>query len=459
MITVPPEAPVRRPSQRGRARSLLPAALLAFGLAGSGAAGTLDASKAGAVGDGTTLNTQSLQAAIDRCAASGGGVVVLPAGTYLTGTLELKSSVTLRLEAGATLRGSTSPSDYRNLDPFIDGSGNPLGYSLLVAVGASNVGLEGPGTVDGQGPQLKANEHPYTIRPFLVRWVRCSNVTVRNVRLENPGAWTLNFAQTQHALVENVTIRSRGLGIQNNDGVNIDSSEDIHVNHCDVVSGDDALVIKSTSRSLPCRRITASDCELSSNTNAIKLGTESIGGFDDITISRCRITHTRMSGIALYEVDGGDLRNVVIRDVTMDGVALPISIRLGARLKTFRAGEAPRPSPGHLSDVLIQNVTARNVGTVGILMNGVPGHPIESVVAKNVRIEVPGGGTAEDARVVLPEKEAAYPEYDMFGKTIPAYGIYLRHVKGVVFSDVMVFPVKTDGRPAAVSIDAEGVGF
>ena len=223
----------------------------------------IDATQAGIVGDGTTLNTARIQQAIDACSASGGGTISFPAGRYLTGTIQIKSRVTLRLEKDATLLGSTDAADYRNLDPFIDGSGNPLGHALLVAMDADQVGLEGPGTVDGQSPQLKAKEKAYTMRPFLVRWVRCTHVTVRDVHLVNPGAWTLNFFQTKGAVIEHVTIRSRDLGMANNDGINIDSSENIRVRDCDVVSGDDALVIKATSSAgKPSRDIVASDCRL-----------------------------------------------------------------------------------------------------------------------------------------------------------------------------------------------------
>jgi parallel beta-helix repeat protein len=304
---------------------------------------------------------------------------------------------------------------------------------------------------------LKKKQNPYARRPFLVRWVRCTNVTVRDVHLINPGAWTLNFFQTKGAVIEGVTIRSRDLGMPNNDGINIDSSENVQVRNCDVISGDDALVIKATSRSKPSRNIVASRCKLSTRTNAIKLGTESIGGFENISVSNCQITNTKMAGIALYAVDGGDLRNVTISDITMDGVIVPISIRLGARLKTFREGDQPRPTPGKLRDVTIKNVSAKNIEMIGMLMNGVPGFPVEALTLENIQLELPGGGTAEDAKIQLPEKEKAYPEFEMFGKTMPACGIYARHIRGIKFQRVRTSLVKPDARPATVLIDVEEV--
>jgi polygalacturonase len=286
--------------------------------------------------------------------------------------------------------------------------------------------------------------------------VRCTNVTVRDVHLTNPGAWTLNFFQTRDAMIEGVTIRTRAQGLQNNDGINLDSSENIQVRNCDVNSGDDALVIKSTS-SKRSRNITVSKCKFSTRTNAIKLGTESYGGFENISVSDCEITNTQMAGIALYTVDGGSLQHVTISNITMDGVIVPISIRLGARLKTFRAGDTPNPGPGTLRDVTIKNVDAKNVRMIGLLINGVPNHPVEVLTLEDIRLELPGGGTEQDAEIQLPERESASPEFSMFGRTAPAYGIYARHVRGIQFQNVRTSLLKADARPATAFIDVEDV--
>jgi hypothetical protein len=141
----------------------------------------------------------------------------------------------------------------------------------------------------------------------------------------------------------------------------------------------------------------------------------------------------------------------------MDGVAAPISIRLGARLRTFRQGDQQMPVPGKLRDVTIQNVSAKNIGMIGMIINGVPGYPAENLTFKNIRFELRGGGTAEAAKVQLPEKEKAYPEYSMFGRTMPAYGIYARHVSGVKFQNVQMTLLKPDARPATVLVDVKDV--
>jgi polygalacturonase len=373
----------------------------------------------------------------------------------VTGTIQLKDNITLRLDENAVLLGSTNAADYRNVDPFIDGVGAEMGYALLVSVGAKHVGIEGAGTIDGRGKAVKAAQNPYTIRPFLVRWVRCRDITVKEVRLLNSGAWTMNFFQCTNSTVDRVTIRARDTGLRNNDGIDLDSCQRVRIRDCDIESGDDALCLKATS-ALPCRNITASGCKLSTRCNAIKLGTESLGDFRKIKITHCQIRDTGLSGIALNSVDGAHLRDVTVADITMDGVAVPISMRLGARLKTFRAGDTPKP-PGLLRDITIKNVRATGAREIGLLINGIPGHPVENLMLKNIEVELPGGGSLADAGVQFLEKEAAYPEFNMFSKIMPTYGIYVRHVRGITFKNVRTTVKNPDARPAKIFIDVEGV--
>jgi polygalacturonase len=416
---------------------------------------TVDATKTGVVGDGATVNTAAIQKAIDDCSAYGGGTIQFPAGRYVTGTIQLKDNVTLRFDENAVLLGSTNAADYRNVDPFMAGDGVPLGYALIVAERAHHVGIEGAGTIDGRGKELRNMQAHYTVRPFLMRWLHCTNVTVRDVHLTNPGAWTLNFFQSRDATVEHVTIRTRNTGLANNDGIDLDSCENVQIRGCDIDSGDDALCLKTTSP-LPCRNITASGCKLSTKCNAIKLGTESLGDFEKISVSNCQITNTGMAGIALYSVDGANLHDVAINGITMDGVTVPICVCLGARLKTFRAGNQPK-TPGSLRDVTIKNVRVTGARQIGLLISGIANHPVENLALENIQIELAGGGSIADSQIQLPEKEKAYPEYSMFGKIMPAYGIYARHVRGVTFKNVQMATATPDARPPVVCVDVKNI--
>jgi len=412
----------------------------------------IDAAKMGAVGDGATVNTGIIQKEIDDCSAGGGGTIEFTAGRYVTGTIQLKDNVTLHLDQDAILLGSTNSADYRNVDPFTAGDGIPLGYALIVADGAHHVSIEGAGAIDGRGKELRSTQPRYTVRPFLMRWLRCTDVVVRDVHLSNPGAWTLNFFQSRNITVQGVTIRTRDTGLPNNDGIDLDSCQNAQIRGCDIESGDDALCLKATS-TLPCRDITASDCKLSTKCNAIKLGTESLGDFANISVTNCQIRNTGMAGIALYSVDGANLHDVTLDGITMAGVAVPVSVRLGARLKIFRPGDQAEP-PGTLRDVTIKNVNATGARQIGVLISGIPDHPVENLTLENIQIELPGGGQAANARVQLPEKPAAYPQYNMFGKIMPAYGIYARHVRNLNLTNVQINVKNPDARPEKVLIDA-----
>src|SRR3984957_996053 len=415
----------------------------------------VDAASQGIVGDGATLNTPAIQSAIDSLSSHGGGVLEFPAGRYVTGTIQLKDNVRLRLSPDAILLGSHNPADYRILEPFLTGDGGNMGYALVTAVDASHVGIEGSGTIDGQGKSLKAAQAKFTIRPFLIRWVRCTEFVVRDVHLTNPGAWTMHFFQCKNVVGENLTIRSADSHLTNNDGIDIDSCQGARVSNCDIESGDDAICVKTTSPKTS-GDLTITDCTLKTRCNGIKLGTESIGDFANIRVSNCKLHDLGMSGIALYAVDGAQLHDVTLTDLDMDGVTVPISIRLGARLKTFHPGDQAR-SVGTLHDITIENINATGAKQIGLLINGIPDHPVESLRLRNIDITLNGGGQSTDANVQLAEKEKAYPEYNMFGKVMPAYGAYIRHARGITSEHVNLSTTRPDARPGVDLIDAEGV--
>lgn len=446
-----------RPTPTVRNNAMKPTRLAAVALlALASLAAAKDVTTLGAVGDGATSNTEALQKAIDDTNAAGGGTLDFPAGRYVTGTLRLRDGVTLRLAKDAVLLGSTDPKDYRNVDPFMAGDGYPLGHALIVAMDARNVGIEGEGAIDGRGKALQ-DAQPVPMkertRPFLVRCIRCGNVSVRGVTLRNAGAWCMHFFRSSGVAVERVTIRNTGLF--NNDGIDVDSSHDVTIRDCDVESGDDAICMKTTDTA-PTYNVTISGCRLKTNCNGIKFGTESIGDYRDVTIRDCQLRDIGMAGIAVYGVDGAHTERITISDVTMNGVSVPISVRLGARLKVFRETTPPttRRSVGVMRDVTIRNVRADGVKLVGLLVNGIPDHPIERLTIEDVKITVPGGGTEADAAIEVPEKPDAYPEYNMFGRRLPAYGAFIRHVRDLKLTNVTITPAQPDKRPEVKRIDS-----
>lgn len=252
---------------------------------------TYNVKKYGAKGNGRKMDSPAIQKAIDACHKAGGGTVIVPAGTYLSATIVLKDNVTLRLEKDALILGTTDYKAYDNLDPFTEGLGIDVGWALMVAVDAKNVTLEGEGTIDGQGSALKARHikedtrpegQRWGLRPFLLRWVRCENVKVEGVTLKYAGAWTSHYFQCRNVNINNITIRS--FGVAHNDGINIDGCQHVRISNCDIISGDDALCFKTTSSKMGCDDIIITNMKLKSNQAGIKMGTESMAGFENIKI-------------------------------------------------------------------------------------------------------------------------------------------------------------------------------
>jgi polygalacturonase len=411
----------------------------------------------GLVGDGKTVNTGAIQKAIDDCSKSGGGTVKVGEGRFVTGTIQLKDGVTLWLEKGAVLLGSTDIKDYKLLDSFTEGTGKKSGLFLVGAVEAKNVGIGGEGMIDGQGDSLQKQElEGQRMRPFLVRWVRCDGVKVSGVKLTKSAMWCMHISQSKHVGVDGVTIVNHGNG--NNDGIDIDSSEAVKVTGCDIDSQDDAMCLKSTSAAI-CKNIVVSDCRLKSNCAAVKFGTESYGGFEDVTITKCAIRETRLGGIKILSVDGGNIKNVVLSDLTMDSVTVPIFLRLGSRLKTFQeADKGKSKETGTISGVTIRNVKVKDGKQAGVMISGVPGHEVgPGILLENIEMELAGGGKGTVSETTLPENEKAYPEIKMFGASIPGSAIWGRHVKGLTVKGLKVKTKEADLRATVVLDDAKEV--
>jgi polygalacturonase len=424
----------------------------------------------GASGNGTTLNTAAIQKAIDACYKSGGGKVVVPLGVFLTGTIALNDNITLQLNKGAVLLGSTDVNDYKNLDPFVDGLGISVGWALVVAVDKKNISITGEGTIDGQGSKLKAQQiltdtraesQRWGRRPFLLRIVRCQNVMLNGITLNYAAAWTSHYFQCKQVSVKNVKVVSRG--VAHNDGMDIDGCQDVTIKYCDVDSGDDALCFKTTSSKMACKNIVVSGLRLKSGQGAIKIGTESMAAFENINISQCYIYDTANGGIKLLSVDGANIRNVKISDITMVEVKTPILIRLGARLSVFRKDQDSQQPIGTLENVTIKNVKAKAADNAqlmppsGILVTGIPGHYIKNLVLENIEINLAGGGNKENARQVVPEAIDKYPEVKTFGPLVPAYGIWARHVDGLKLSNVKFTLSHNDLRPAVICEDGKDI--
>lgn len=417
----------------------------------------------GARGDGLGPDTCAIQSAIDRCAQEG-GVVVVPAGSYLVGTLHLRSRVVLRLEAGAKLIGSTDIRDYPdNPASFVDAVGQARGRCLILAHGVQDVALEGEGTIDGQGGSF-VHEDNFPIRPFLVRFVGCQDARISGVTMLNSAAWVCHLMECRRVTIDNVRIRSRVN--ENNDGIDIDSCQDVRITDCDIDSGDDSICLKSTT-SNPCSDVAVEDCVLRSACGTIKIGTESYGDFSRIAIRRCKVMEAGLCGIKVLAVDGGNVEDISITDIDMVNTTGPLFVRLGDRGRVYGGNGHPpiRKGIGTMRGVRIERVSADVIIPVGPKQNYfsgewipprafsgmhvscVDGQAIEDFSMTDCRIKFCGGGQWRDESIIPPEQRADYPEHFYFG-VLPSYGLYMRNVRDSAIEGLKMELSEPDARPS-----------
>ncbi|HOZ48434.1 MAG TPA: glycoside hydrolase family 28 protein [Candidatus Hydrogenedentes bacterium] len=404
----------------------------------------------GTKGDGETLDTKAIQNAVDACHTNGGGTVHVPAGTYLTGTVFLRSHVQLYLDAGAVLLGSTNLDDYPEVEQgFCSYTNNYTVSALIYTENAEDVGIVGPGSICGQGAAFSGE---YKRRPYLIRFVTCQGVRLRDVTLRDGAMWTVHFLASDDVCVDGITLRSRVN--HNNDGLDIDCCRNVRVSNCDIWCGDDAIVLKSTGYRAT-QNVAISNCVLSTLCNALKMGTESNGGFQQVTISNCVIYETRLAGVALEVVDGGTMDGITVSNLTMKDVGCPLFIRLGNRARPPKK-DMERPGIGALRNVTISSIEASGANGTGCSITGLSGHPVENVTLSNLRFTFKGGEQAVEHWYDVPEKEADYPEYRMFG-TLPAYGVFCRHVSNLRMDGVDLRCEEADSRPALLCHDVDGL--
>ena len=417
----------------------------------------------GAIGDSVTLNTEAIQKTIDACHAAGGGVVWVPAGDYVIGTITLRSNITLSLDYGASLLGSQNFADYAtNLSKPREG----WAHCLIYAENATNITIEGLGVIDGRGTR-EAFPWGKGPSPRLMRMENCDQLTFSGITYKRSAFWGLHLIDCRNIHFDAVTIYSRNNN-RGNDGMDLDGCENVLVENCDINSGDDAICLKSSLN--PCKNIVVRNCKISSHTAPLKFGASSHGGFIDISVTNCYFYDSPMGAIKLELVDGGRLENVDISRIVMENVGNPIFIRLGSRGKTYgKGGKAPVGSVKNIriSDVVAEvtledktkatsDLTDREKASAGpIMITGIPGHYVEDVVLENIKISYPGYGTEEDAKRVVPEDEDRYPEQYFFG-VLPAWGAYIRHAKNIEFKNVEMTLRSSDARQKIVLDDVEG---
>jgi len=430
----------------------------------------VDVKTHGAVGDGKTLDGRAINRAIEICHASGGGVVYLPPGVYLSGTVVLKSNVTLYIEGGATLLGSKELADYKGSHLPVDARHK----HLIFARDAENVGIAGPGHIDGQGPAfwfptertVPPNQawrdgatHYWkglSDRPTpLLEFYKCKNLRIKDVTIVNAPGWTLRPIQCEYVFIRGIVIKNPNIG-PNTDGIDITCSQNVFISDCLIDTGDDAICLKSEpayGTGVPLlKNVTVTNCMLTTCCNAFKIGTGTHGGFENITFSNSLIVNPEsdlkaraIAGIALEMVDGGWLEGVTISNIRMQRVRTPIFIRRGNR-----TGE----KAGTLRGIMINNVHATGAAVTSSIA-GIPGFDVEDVSLSNIRIDSEEDGKEDWVNREIPEVQKNYPEARMFGR-LPSHGFYCRHVKGLRMTGIEFTSSPSEARPALICDDVKG---
>lgn len=427
----------------------------------------------GATGTDSTLDTEAINAAIDAASAKGGGTIYFPPGNYYAYTIRLKSNISLFLDEGATLvaakekdgKGYDDP-EPNAFDKYQDFGHSHWKNSLIYGEGLHDISIVGQGLIWGKGLTRSTNQ-PKGGGNKAIGLKLCYNVNLKDVSILHGGHFALLATGVDNLTIDNLKVDT------DRDGFDIDCCKNVRVSNCYVNSPfDDGICLKSSfglGFAKATENVTITNCQVSgydqgtlldgtfkreykrysdsSTTGRIKFGTESNGGFKNVTISNCVFDYSR--GLALETVDGALLEDVTITNITMRDITnAPIFIRLGARMR------GPDTIPvGACRRIIISNIVAYNVDyRHGAIISGLPGHDIEDLQLNNIRIYYKGGGRNDSVNRVVPEFEKDYPEPYRWG-TMPSYGFFVRHVKGLKMHNVEVSFMKDDLRPAIILDD------
>lgn len=438
----------------------------------------------GATGNGTRLDTDAINAAINKAAEAGGGTVYFPAGEYLSFSIRLKSNITLYLDSGCTIVAANMaehPGKYDAPEPNVWGDSlhyQDFGHShfrnsLIWGEDLDNISIIGSGRIYGKGLQKWGDTKP-GLGNKSISLKKCRNVLLRDFTVLHGGHFAILATGVDNLTISNLKIDT------NRDAIDIDCCRHVRVSDCSLNSpNDDALVLKASyalGYTAPTENVTITNCAVYGYdegtfldgtyqttqkaapdkgvvTGRIKFGTESNGAFRNVTISNCTFQHCR--GLALETVDGALLENITVSNIVMDDILnAPFFLRLGRRMR----GPADA-KPGSCKRILIDNVviTASNP-QYGSMLMGIPGYDVEDVVFSNIYIRIKGGGAKEQGGVVVPENETSYPDPQEFGQ-IPAWGFYIRHAKNIKMHHITLEFENPDYRPAFMLEDVKGADF
>ena len=429
--------------------------------------------------NGTTLNTSSIQKAIDYIHGQGGGTLVFYVGRYLTGTIQLKSNVHIVLKEGAILVGSTNIYDYNIETP---------NTALVYAKNADNISVTGQGVIDGQGREVAYNlidqvhkgvledkmqlDRPANRRPKAIYFRECKKVEVKDITIKNAAEWVQVYDQCEDLLIDRITVDSKVFW--NNDGLDIVDCKNVVVSNSFIDATDDAICFKSHDATKMCENIEVRNCVARSSANGIKFGTVTSGGYKNIRIINNKVYDTFRSAITIATPDGGAIEDILVDSLYAYNTGNAIFLRIGARWNKDRKGSmnnitiqnmvaeipASKPDTGYGYEGPIEDLPS-NICPASIV--GIPGQDITNVTLRNIEIKYPGGsnphyayrGSSPAELDSIPDMIDAYPEFSQW-KELPAWGLYVRHAQNLILENVTFSATEKEYRPAIVFDDVKG---
>ncbi len=440
----------------------------------------------GAKGDGVNIDSPAINAAIDAASGNGGGVILFPEGVYSSYSIRLKDNITLRLEKGSVIKAAKptaeqgyDPAEPNEWDAYQDFGHSHWQNSLIWGIGLKNLKFEGEGLIDGtdalsrglgrQGPVAEANK--------AIALKNCRNVTIRGISMLQCGHFALLLTGVDNLEIDRVLVDT------NRDAFDIDCCANVRITNCMVNSlNDDGIVLKcSYGLGWPkaTENVLIENCKVSGYdpgtvyygtygenitaapdrdgpTGRIKFGTESNGGFRNVTIRNCEFKRCR--GLALETVDGAPLENIKVRGLKMDDIwNSPIYIRIGDRMRGPKELPASYARNIEISDVTVTNCDSR----YALLIVGLEGNPVENVTLKNIHIQYKGGLTLDDVRQQRNSnpfffgRNSGYPEPSAHGIQ-PAWGVSMQHARNITFDNVTMELMQPDEREKIFLKDVEG---
>lgn len=450
----------------------------------------------GAVADGVTINSAAVTRAIDACAKAGGGTVLFPEGVFVLSTVFLKSNVRIEISRGCTVLGAPSFYDYEQQEKidyiaYQDASHTYFNLSMFVGINCDNITITGGGKIDMRSVWDEDNVREIVGRgPKCIALKYCNNVEISGLEINNVTDLAVYFAGCENVEVFGLKMRVHI------DGVSPDNSKNVNIHDCDIEAGDDGIVLKSSytlNKLGKCENIHVWNCYVKSRCSALKFGTESNGGFENVTFEDCVVYDTRISGISIESVDGAHINNITFRNIKMRNVGGPFFVHIGRRMRGPEGREI-----GTIKNVTLENITVTGPyvpypiislnykcflandeyqypwafwGKWGLLkdqyeelknnpdacwqftsnLTGLSERPLENITLKNVHLSLSGGCQSFDP--VVREEPNTYPEINCYGNILPAKGVYARHIRGLVLDNVTVSTERPDIREAIILDD------